>query len=167
MFLASFMKLSIRLSFFNGHKQLQHLTCEETIAKWQCFSQIDHKKWQKDFDQKIPKLSFQKFHDSLHFSEKTLPPEWSPVRQLIKAACHPINVFSVISITDNHTKVPARIWPSSKMVLVTTSLQPEQIHFKFWADFKLIYNNRDRLRYNNTIITSLFPDPFLWISWQE
>ena len=96
---------------------------------------------------------------SLHFCEKTLPPKWSLVRQLIKTACRPMNVFSIISITDNHTKVPARIWPSSKMVLVTTSLQPEQIHFKFWADLKLIYKNRDWLKYNNIIITSLSPDP--------
>ena len=27
--------------------------------------------WQKHFDQKIPKLSFQKFHDSLHFVKNT------------------------------------------------------------------------------------------------
>ena len=69
-----------------------------------------------------------------------------------------INVFSIISITDNHTKVPARIWLSSKMVLVTTSLQPEQIHFKFWADLKLIYNNRDWSKYNN-IIYKLISSP--------
>lgn len=166
MFLPSFVKLSIRLSFFNGHKQLRHKTCEETIPKWACFSQIDHKKWQKYFDQKIPKLSFQKFHDSLHFCEKALSPKWGPVRELIKATCHPMNVFSIISIlldyiTDNHTKVPARIWLSSKMVLVTTSLQPEQVHFKFWADFKLIYNNRDWLRYNNIILQAYFQIPLL------
>lgn len=46
--------------------------------------------------------------------------------------------YPIISINDKHTKVPARKWLSSKMVLVTTSLQPEQIHFKIWEDFKLI-----------------------------
>ena len=143
MSVASVGKFSIRLSFFNGHKQLRHLTCEETIPKWAYFSQIDHKIWQKCFDKNIPKLSF-----LCIFVKKTLPPKWSLVRQLIKTACHPMNVFSIISITDNHAKVPARIWPSSKMVLVTTSLQPEQIHFKFWADLKLIYKNRDWLKYN-------------------
>ena len=72
-----------------------------------------------------------------------------------------MNVFSIISITDNHAKVPARIWPSSKMVLVTTSLQPEQIHFKFWADLKLIYKNRDWLKYIILLLQAYFQIPVL------
>ena len=82
--------------FFNGHKQLWHLTCQETIPKWAYFSQIDHKNMAKVFWREHSKTIF-----SLHFCEKTLPPKWSLVIQLIKTACHPMNVFS----TDNHTKV--------------------------------------------------------------